>query len=220
MSEMSEGYLSRAQFDRLVSGVNPARVSKDDKGFSHLEAYHVRVTLNRIFGYGRWSATTMLCDLVFETETPSKMAGNGSRWTVCYKAKVCLSVNSPYGSPLASYTEYAVGDAANQPSRAYAHDFAMKTAESQALKRCAVNFGDQFGLSLYNKGSLEPVVGGSLVVPGSLEFARKLHQQMQGVLENSGHVANDQVAAVPDPGVEDGEVLLFDIPGARLAGEG
>jgi hypothetical protein len=38
----------------------------------------------------------------------------------------------------------------------------MKTALSQALKRCAVNLGDQFGLSLYNDGSQAPVVLRSL----------------------------------------------------------
>ena len=35
---------------------------------------------------------------------------------------------------------------------------AVKTAESDALKRAAINLGDQFGLSLYNNGSTAPVV--------------------------------------------------------------
>ena len=35
---------------------------------------------------------------------------------------------------------------------------AIKTAESDALKRAASNLGDQFGLSLYNNGSSAPVV--------------------------------------------------------------
>lgn len=56
----------------------------------------------------------------------------------------------------------ACGDAINQPSAADAHDLALKTADSQALKRAAVNCGDQFGLSLYNGGTLEPVVLGTL----------------------------------------------------------
>jgi hypothetical protein len=35
---------------------------------------------------------------------------------------------------------------------------AIKTAESDALKRAAINLGDQFGLSLYNNGATAPVV--------------------------------------------------------------
>jgi hypothetical protein len=35
---------------------------------------------------------------------------------------------------------------------------AIKTAETQALKRCAINLGDQFGLSLYRNGSTAPLV--------------------------------------------------------------
>ena len=35
---------------------------------------------------------------------------------------------------------------------------AIKTAESQAFKRCAINLGDQFGLSLYNNGGTSSVV--------------------------------------------------------------
>jgi hypothetical protein len=56
------------------------------------------------------------------------------------------------------YAEWATGAAVNYPSRANAHDQALKTAQSQAFKRACVNLGDQFGLSLYNDGSTEAVV--------------------------------------------------------------
>lgn len=61
----------------------------------------------------------------------------------------------------ATYTESAAGGATNFPDskRADAHDFAIKTAESQAMKRCAMNLGDQFGLSLYAKAAADAVVG-------------------------------------------------------------
>jgi len=41
----------------------------------------------------------------------------------------------------------------------------MKTALSQAMKRCAVNLGDGFGLSLYNDGSRDAVVCWSAAHP-------------------------------------------------------
>lgn len=39
---------------------------------------------------------------------------------------------------------------------------AIKTAESDALKRAAINLGTQFGLSLYDNGSMKDVVGKTL----------------------------------------------------------
>jgi hypothetical protein len=41
----------------------------------------------------------------------------------------------------------------------------MKSAISVAKKRCCINLGDQFGLSLYNKGQLSALVMGTLVRP-------------------------------------------------------
>jgi hypothetical protein len=55
---------------------------------------------------------------------------------------------------------------------------ALKTASSDAMKRCAINLGDQFGLGLYDNGSLEPIVKATLVdneyaeVPLSEKIAR------------------------------------------------
>lgn len=69
------------------------------------------------------------------------------------------------GWSIATYTEAAAGDSQNNPSRADAHDMAIKTAESQAFKRAAVNLGDQFGLSLYKDGSTSAVVRDTLVKP-------------------------------------------------------
>jgi hypothetical protein len=73
----------------------------------------------------------------------------------------------------AIYTEAAVGDSQNNPSRADAHDMAIKTAESQAFKRCAINLGDQFGLSLYNNGGTGSVVRAVLDAEESREEESK-----------------------------------------------
>lgn len=143
--------LTDAQIEQLLKPINGQRVGRDGKGFSHLEAFDVRAHLIRIFGFGAWSANTEAMELIFEQES----AKDGKpRWTVAYRAMVVLRMHDTG----ATYTEWAVGDSQNNPSRADAHDMAIKTAESQAFKRCAVNLGDQFGLSLYAAGSLDPVV--------------------------------------------------------------
>lgn len=151
-------YLSSEQVDQLLKPINPSRVSKDGKGFSHVEAYDIRAHLNRIFGFARWSSELTDLQLNFEVEA-------GGKWTVSYRATIALTVYSPQGDRLATYTEAAVGDAKNQPSRGDAHDMAIKTAESQAFKRAAVNLGDQFGLGLYNSGSTASAVKDTLVRP-------------------------------------------------------
>ena len=146
--------LRKNQTDQLLKGINPSRVGKDGKGFAHLEAWDVRAHLIRIFGFGNWSADLVEMEPIFETSIEKD---GKTRWTVAYRATMRLSINTG-DMEYATYTEAAVGDSQNNPSRADAHDMAIKTAESQAFKRCAINLGDQFGLSLYNNGGTGSVV--------------------------------------------------------------
>ena len=66
------------------------------------------------------------------------------------------TIFDPDGNPVAVIEDAATGSAQNMPSPADAFDFAIKNAVSYALKRCAKDLGDQFGLSLYNKGQTAP----------------------------------------------------------------
>lgn len=154
-------YLTSEQVAQLLKPINPVRVGKDGKGFSHVEAYEIRAHLNRIFGFARWGDTVRSCELVFESseQRTSKNGKEYTAWTVCYRAVVAVHVCGPDGAVLACWEDGATGEATNQPSRGDAHDLAMKTALSQAMKRAAVNLGDQFGLSLYNRGSVKALVG-------------------------------------------------------------
>ena len=146
--------LRKNQTDQLLKGINPSRVGKDGKGFAHLEAWDVRAHLIRIFGFANWSAELVDMEPIFETCTEKD---GKTRWTVAYRATMRLTIFTG-GMEDAVYTEAAVGDSQNNPNRADAHDMAIKTAESQAFKRCAINLGDQFGLSLYNNGGTGSVV--------------------------------------------------------------
>lgn len=160
-------YLSPEQVGQLLRPINPSRVSERD-GNSHLEAYDVKAHLLRVFGFCRFSSDLLDYDCLYESLGQSS---NGRDIvSVGYRARVRLSVAAPDGTVLATYTEAAAGGATNFPinKRADAHDFAIKTAESQALKRCAVPLGDQFGLSLYRKGSTAPVVLRTLVGAGEV----------------------------------------------------
>lgn len=161
-------YLTDIQIAQLLKAINPKRVGKDGKGFSHVESYEIRAHLNRIFGFARWSADVLSQELIFETSEERTKRSGGDRytaWTVCYRTIMRLTVSAPDGTTLATYTEGATGEATNQPGRGDAHDLSLKTSESQALKRCAMNLGDQFGLSLWGKGSLAALVKQTLITP-------------------------------------------------------
>jgi hypothetical protein len=71
---------------------------------------------------------------------------------------------------LCRYTESAIGSTSGPASMVGEHhDNAIKTAASDALKRCAINLGTQFGLSLYDDGSTRDVVKNTLVKPVGYE---------------------------------------------------
>ena len=146
--------LNRLQVDALLRPIAGARVGKDGKGFSHVEAFDCRRRLIEIFGFGAWSGEVLDISLIFEQEIPPQDPKHKPRWTVAYRCTYRLTIHATG----AVYTETATGESTNQPSRGDAHDLAVKTAESQAFKRAAVNLGSQLGLSLYAKGSLAPIV--------------------------------------------------------------
>lgn len=132
----------------LGSGRTHTR-SQGGRSFSYLEAWDIRRHLIRVFGYAGWSAEVLDAECV--VDRPTETSGGKQAFQVAYRVTLRLSV------PGATYTEVAVGGA-TLPDLVQAHDMAVKTAESDALKRAAVNLGTQFGLSLYNDGSGVDVV--------------------------------------------------------------
>ena len=145
--------LNNAQIEELKKPIDPARV-RILEGFSYIEIWDVRRLLNVIFGFAGWSADTSEMILISQDEV--KTAKGRDAFRVVYRAKCTLRLGDAFGDG-ASYTEWAA-DGSTHPVLQDAHDLAIKNAESQALKRCAVNLGDQFGLSLYNNGSTEATV--------------------------------------------------------------
>lgn len=144
--------LNDAQHKQLYKDINPKRVFKKD-GRSHVAAWEIRAHLSRIFGIGGWSADLTNLELLYEEETKTKQGKPAYR--VAYRATVRLTIHAIN----CTYTGAAVGEGTMPDfKRGDTHDFAIKTAESQALKRCAMNLGTQFGLSLYNEGKTNDLV--------------------------------------------------------------
>lgn len=162
--------LTRAQVETLLRPIRPHRVMQA-QGQSHVAAFDVIAHLNRVFGFGGWDKEILSLDLVHEFHTDPELKSDGSvknlgRWWVTYGCTMRLTVKDPDGHIVSVHEDAATGSAQNQNGPADGHDLAMKNAVSYALKRCAKDLGDQFGLSLYNKGQTGALVGKTLVMPG------------------------------------------------------
>jgi recombination DNA repair RAD52 pathway protein len=137
--------LNERQRAKLLEGIHPGRIkhrSQGGKQLSYVEGWDVRATLIRIFGIGGFSAEVLSAQPI-PAEHPS----------ILVVLRLTIHGIGPDGQDVV-YTEAAIGTS-RVPND---WDMAVKTAETDALKRAAINLGDQFGLSLYNDGSLRPVI--------------------------------------------------------------
>lgn len=153
------GVPTEEQMRVLTAPLNSRRIASRRQGnsnLSYLEAWDVKATLIRVFGFGGFSADVTeseIIEIVRDTSEAGTDSHGRPKITVCAKATVRLHIKQFD----ATYTEVAISSQAGRDIGEVA-DFAMKTAESDALKRCAIYLGTQFGLSLYNDGETSDVV--------------------------------------------------------------
>ena len=165
--------ITPAQYDTLMKPLNGTRVAKRSQGgkqLSYLESWDVRAHLIRVFGFGNFDVEVVESHSVDtrEYETPSRNQGEPPKVMVecIWYAKVRLTIRDNDGERIARYTEAAVGSTSGPKTMlGEHHDNAVKTAASDALKRCAINLGSQFGLSLYDDGTTREVVKGTIITP-------------------------------------------------------
>lgn len=189
--------LTPLQFMALAaSAIDTSRVAIRD-GMSYIEAYDARATMIRVFGYGGWSYDIVSSDIVqIERDVP-RAAGGTTNFRVTAKVQSKLYIPQlevTYGGvAVASQSGSQIGEVS---------DFAMKTADSDAFKRCAMNLGTQFGLSLYNNGSTLDVVGGvyapgfEFQVPGKRAAAAQKFQDGELAILKADLEANPEAAAL------------------------
>jgi recombination DNA repair RAD52 pathway protein len=114
-----------------------------------VEAYDIRSMLIRIFGFGGFSIETIEAKPV-DIGRVGQDSGNFNVTAMAHVRLVVPALNAVYSEVAAcQQTGPRLGDVL---------DFALKTAVSDATKRCAMNLGTQFGLSLYNDGSTDDCV--------------------------------------------------------------
>ena len=108
---------------------------------SYIEGHHAIREANRIFGFGQWDRRLEELTLTSEVENDK------GQWRVSYLAKVQIIVQVPEAKE--SIVREGIG-AGHGYSRnpGEAHEAAAKEAETDAMKRALMTFGNPFGLAL------------------------------------------------------------------------
>ena len=158
---MARGTFTSEQITQLLKPIKPQRVLAV-QGHSHVSQQDITAHLIRMFGFGNFDIDVLDAALVFEDQRANDKGELVNKWDVCYRAMVRLTVRDPDGNMVAHYENGSTATAQNQ-SRGDGHDLAYKSAISLSVKRAAIALGDQFGLSLYNKGQVAPLVIATLV---------------------------------------------------------
>lgn len=126
---------------------------------SYIEGWHAIAEANRIFGFDGWTRETTETRLVSERE---RKIGQGQYqkdgWGATYIAKVRVTVFA--GDTLITREGCGAGHGIDV-DLGQAHESAVKEAETDAMKRALMTFGNVFGLALYDKerrnvGEAEP----------------------------------------------------------------
>lgn len=175
--------LSPQVISALMAPLNPLRVkSRKEAGVElhYVPTHYTIAALNAFFGFGGWTWEVEDCHLLYirEAQThPAHVGKDGKSKTpqAAYQVKGRLSIPRLEWS----VSEVAVGSNSGWDIGNIC-DTAIKSASSEALKRCARQLGNQFGLSLYEPGQggpgLRPLVD-KMVDPEQSELLAQWREQ-------------------------------------------
>lgn len=109
---------------------------------SYVTAWHVIAEANRIFGFDGWTRETVDLRQLGEPRTVDNKVRVG------YSARVRVTVYA--GDRVVTREGCGFGQGIDK-DQDQAHESALKEAESDAMKRALMTFGNAFGLALYDK---------------------------------------------------------------------
>ena len=167
----SSGF-SSGQIAELSKPLNRANVKQREQSgqkLSYIEGWVVIAEANRIFGFDGWQRETVALKCVSQME---RLVGKHQKpgWGVTYSARVRIIVTAGGLPPI--IREGSGAGHGIDVDLGQAHESALKEAETDAMKRALMTFGNPFGLALYDK--LQREVEG---VPPSPSSQRPSSQQ-------------------------------------------
>jgi hypothetical protein len=194
---------SAAQIAALSAPLDRALVSSREQGRSkvnYLQSWVVISEANRIFGFDGWQRQTLFSRCIAQAERLIGARGTGreqkSGWGVTYIARVRITVC--VGSQGLLIREGTGAGHGIDTDLGLAHESAIKEAETDAMKRALMTFGNPFGLALYDKSQRQ--VSGS---PATRETASGSHNPGQGngqqpIQRNGQNPGRSQASHRPD----------------------
>ena len=169
------------QVQRLNSVLDRQIVKTRNQGgsqVSYIEGWHAIDEANQIFGFDSWNRETFDMRFVSEKECkigkePQKPGDRPQRdgWSVTYLCLVRVTVRA--GITVIVREGCGCGHGIDV-SLGQAHESASKEAETDAMKRALMTFGNPFGLALYDKDKRnvgDPALG--LLQDKALQAMRK-----------------------------------------------
>jgi DNA repair and recombination protein RAD52 len=137
---------SDSQNHELAAKLSPANVKSRQQGgskVSYIEGWQVIAEANRIFGFDNWTRETIDIKCVSEKEREIGQQKHPG-WGVTYicKARIIVDGVAREGCGAGHGIDRDLGQA---------HESAIKEAETDAMKRAFMTFGNPFGLALYDK---------------------------------------------------------------------
>jgi DNA recombination protein Rad52 len=146
---------SPEQLAALAAPLDRAKVRQREQGrsrVSYLEGWQVIAEANRIFGFDGWQRQTIAVRCVAQAE---RLIGRDQKpgWGVTYTARVRITVTAGGMTPLVR--EGTGAGHGIDADLGQAHESALKEAETDAMKRALMTFGNPFGLALYDKQQRE-----------------------------------------------------------------
>lgn len=141
---------SPAQIEMLEAKLDAGAVksrSQAGRTLSYIEGWHAIAEANRIFGFDGWTRETTETRLVAERERKIGTAGKEG-WGVSYIAKVRVRA---FATDIEIIREGIGAGHGIDVDLGLAHESAIKEAETDAMKRALMTFGNPFGLALYDK---------------------------------------------------------------------
>lgn len=132
--------------DLLAAPLDMTRVKKNPKGFDHIEGHDAIRVANEIFGFDGWSHE--IREMQSLGAVPVKSDSGADGYYCAFRGVVRVHALGVFhdGEGFGDSTGYQ-----GAKSQLAGAEGASKEAETDALKRALVKFGDQFGLALYDK---------------------------------------------------------------------
>ncbi|MCS5699630.1 RAD52 family DNA repair protein [Cyanobium sp. FGCU-52] len=142
---------SPEQLGALSAPLDRANVRQREQGrgkVAYVEGWFAVAEANRIFGFDGWQRQTIAVRCVAQAE---RTIGRDQKpgWGVTYTARVRVTVTAGGLTPL--IREGSGAGHGIDVDLGQAHESALKEAETDAMKRALMTFGNPFGLALYDK---------------------------------------------------------------------